>query len=140
LPRRRAHFPETYVKSILDWCRNNNLEIFWIEWKTDHEETNTEVFTKIQTLIEGYEDIVTVSFSTNSEEAEQYSGFLNLDEMFQHFGEDLLKMPISLLVQHTLAAKNMGSEIIQFEPYWYFFDPKNGEIRDNLELLLKMLK
>jgi peptidoglycan hydrolase CwlO-like protein len=148
-----SDFPESYVKSILDWCRNNTVEILWTEWKTDHEETNTEVFTKIQSLIEGYEDIVTVSFSTNSGETEPSFGFLSADEMFQHwgasiqawywnttYGEDLLNMPISLLIQHTLAAKNIGAEIIQFEPYWYFFNYETGEITENLEVLFKMLK
>lgn len=144
-------FPTTYVKSMLDFCRTNNLKIFWTEWKTDYLPI-ADVFTSIQTLIEGYEDIVTVSFSTNSGEAEPAFGFLNLDEMFQHWGasiqawywdtryEDLLNMPISLLIQHTLAAKNIGAEIIQFEPYWYFFNSENGEITEKLEVLFTMLK
>ena len=48
-------------------------------------------------------------------------------------------MPISLLIQHALAAKNIGAEIIQFEPYWYFFNPETGELTENLELLFTML-
>jgi hypothetical protein len=31
-------------------------------------------------------------------------------------------MPVDLMVEHTVLARNMGAEIIQFEPYWYFFD------------------
>ena len=38
------------------------------------------------------------------------------------------------------AARNVGAEIIQFEPYWYFFNPENGEITENLEILFTMLK
>jgi hypothetical protein len=146
------NFPEDYVRSMLNFSRTNNLQIFWTEWKTDYLPI-APVFTKIQTLIEGYEDIVTVSFSTNSGEAEPFSGFLDLDEKFQHWGasiqpwywdtrydEDLQNMPISLLTLHALAVKSAGAEIIQFEPYWYFFNHETGEITENLELLFTMLK
>ncbi len=146
-------FPEDYVISMLEFCRTNDLKIFWTEWKTDYLPEEVEVFTLIQTLIEGYEDIVTVSFSTNSGEAEPAFGFLDLNETFQHWGasiqpwywdtrydEDLLDMPINLLVLHALVAESTGAEIIQFEPYWYFFNPENGEITENLEFLFKMLK
>jgi len=148
-------FPTDYVKSMLAFARLNDLEIFWTEWKTDYlieESEKVKVFNLIQELIEGYEDIVTVSFSTNSGESEPAFGFLDLDEMFLHWGAsiqpwywhtrygELMDMPISLLIQHTLAAKNIGAEIIQFEPYWYFFDPENGEITENLEILFTMLK
>ncbi len=114
--------------------------------------TEVEVFTLIETLIEEYEDLVTVSFSTNSGEAEPAFGFLDLDEIFQHWGasiqpwywdtryEDHLDMPIDLLVLHALLAESTGAEIIQFEPYWYFFNPENGEITENLEFLFIMLK
>jgi hypothetical protein len=47
------------------------------------------------------------------------------------------EMPILLLVEHALSAKYIGAEVIQFEPYWYFFD--NGEARENLRLLETML-
>ena len=149
-------FPTEYVDSMLALCRENSLNIFWTEWKTDHEETNTEVFSKIQTLIEGYEDIVTVSFSTNSGEAEPYSGFLNLDEMFRNWGasiqpwywetryydaynKTLLDMPPALIALHTSLARSTGAEIIQFEPYWYFFNYETGDIKDTLKLVFTML-
>jgi hypothetical protein len=145
-------FPMAYVESMLDFCRTNNLKIFWTEWKTDYLPI-TDVFSYIQPLIEGYQDVVTVSFSTNSGEKEPALGFLYLDNIFQHWGvsiqawywdtrynETLLNMPISLLVQHTWAAINVGAEIIQFEPYWYFFNSENGEITDKLEILFTMLK
>ena len=150
-------FPETYVQSILEYAKENNLKIFWTEWKMDHLQSSVEVFTKIQTLIQGYEDIVTVSFSTNSGEAEPYEGFLVLNETFTHWGasiqpwywdtryeEDLENMPLSLLTAHALVAKSTGAEIIQFEPYWYFFDCDKEdtveETNDKLETLFEMLK
>jgi hypothetical protein len=46
-------------------------------------------------------------------------------------------MPASLLVQHALAAKNIGADILQFEPYWYFFD--NGEPKETLRTLMAAL-
>jgi len=71
--------------------------------------------------------------------------------MFQHWGgsvqawhwttrynnSDPLNMPISLLIQQALSAKNIGAEVIEFEPYWYFFD--NGQTNENLKLLEIML-
>jgi len=117
-------FPEEYVIELLEFCRTNNLKIFWTEWKIDYP-PEVKVFTYIEKLIEGYEDIVTVSFSTNSGEAQPAVGFLNLDEMFQHLGaliqawywdtrydEDLQNMPESLLALHASVAKSAGAEII----------------------------
>jgi uncharacterized coiled-coil protein SlyX len=138
-------FPTEYVTSILNFCRQHNLKLFWTEWKI-----GDNVFQKIQTYIAGFEDIVTISFSTNSEDLEPADGFMLMSTMFQHWGGSVqswywktrvygseLDMPISMLIQHALSAKNIGVEILQFEPYWYFFD--NGEARENLKLLEIML-
>ena len=138
-------FPVDYVNSILEFCRANNLKLFWTEWKA-------EAFPAVQTYIKGYEDIVTVSFSTNCQFLEPFDGFQLLsNSTIQHWGSsvqawywdtrhtpDPLKkptedMPIGLLIQHALLAKSTGAEIIQFEPYWYFFD--KGQANDNLRLL-----
>jgi hypothetical protein len=134
-------FPTAYVTSILEFCKTNGLKLFWTEWKA-------ETFKPIQTYITGYEDIVTVSFSTNSGYLEPAAGFMQISQMFQHwggsvqawywttrYGSDPLNMPISTLIQHTLSA--IGAEIIEFEPYWYFFD--NGQANENLNLLMTML-
>ena len=136
-------FPTAYVTSILEFCRANGLKLFWAEWKV-------ETFKSIQTYIKGYEDIVTVSFSTNSGDLEPADGFMQVSIMFQHwggsvqawywttrYGSDPLNMPISLLIQQVLSAKNIGAEILQFEPYWYFFD--NGQANENLKLLETIL-
>jgi archaellum component FlaC len=136
-------FPTEYVTGILNFCRANGLKLFWTEWKV-------ETFKAIQTYIVGYEDIVTVAFSTNSGDLEPADGFMLVSKMFQHWGgsvqawywttrydSDPLNMPISLLIQHALSAKNIGAEILQFEPYWYFFD--NGQANENLKLLETIL-
>jgi hypothetical protein len=76
---------------------------------------------------------------------------MQMSKMFQHWGgsiqswywttrnvgSDPMNMPISLLIQHALLAKNIGTEILQFEPYWYLFN--NGQITENLRLLFAML-
>ena len=136
-------FPVDYVKSVLEFCRANNLKLFWTEWKV-------ETFETVQTYIKGYEDIVTVSLSTNSGDVEPAEGFMQVSQTFQHWGgsiqawywtkrydSDLMNMPPSLLIQHALSAKEIGAEILQFEPYWYFFD--NGTANENLKLLETIL-
>lgn len=132
-------FPVDYVKSILDFCRANYLKLFWTEWKI-------ETFQTLQNYIKGYEDIVTVSFSTNSGDVEPSEGFMQISQTFQHWGgsiqawywetrynSSLMDMPASLLAEHALFAKSMGAEALEFEPYWYFFD--NGQANQNLKLL-----
>jgi hypothetical protein len=135
-------FPLDYVQGILEFCRANNLKLFWTEWKL-------ESFKILQTYIEGYEDIVTVSFSTNSGDAEPSQGFLQISQTFEHWGasvqawywdtrgSNLMDMPPSLLAEHALFAKHLAAQIIEFEPYWYFFN--NGQPNDNLKLLETVL-
>jgi len=138
-------FPDQYIASILDFARTRGLRIQWGEWKI-----NDGVFQRIQNYITGFESIVTVTFQTNSGESEPASAFLSISSMFQHWGggiqswywetRDLgteLDMPAPLLVEHAVSAKNMGAEMLQFEPYWYFFD--NGETTESLRLLMTML-
>ncbi len=142
-------FPTAYLTSLLEFCKTNNLKIFWTEWKIDAL-PDVATFAAIQNCTKGCEDVVTVSFSTNSGELEPADGFMLMHNMFQHwggsvqawyyvtrYGTDPLNMPISTLTQHALLAKNMGAETIQFEPYWYFFD--NGTPNDYLKLLMGML-
>ena len=93
---------------------------------------------------------MTVSFSTNSGDVEPAEGFMQISQTFQHWGgsiqawywetrynSSLMDMPASLLIEHALFAKSLGAEVIEFEPYWYFFD--NGEPNENLKLLETIL-
>jgi len=145
-------FPTAYITSVLEYCAANNLEVYWCEWKVDWDGGNT--FKDIITYIAGYEDIVTVAFKTNSGDLEPYAGFEYVKAMFTHWGatveswywhtrhkeegpETLANpdnMPISWLVRHACEARDLGAEIIQFEPYWYFFGKLDGKANDNLVL------
>lgn len=139
-------FPTEYVTSLLQFARDHNLKVMWTEWSIDH------VYQDIQTYITGFEDVVTVCVSTNSSWEPEDCIQLLINFGFQHWGmsvqawywetrhrgskdpiELTYDMPISLLVEHALSAKNLGAELIQFEPYWYFFD--NGEARETLRPL-----
>lgn len=131
--------PTTYITDLLAFAQTHNLKVFWTEWKA-------ETFTKVQTCIIGYENITTVSFSTNSQDLQPTDGYQYLKGMFTqwgasvqawywetHYNASLMDMPATLLLEHALAAKTLGAEVIQFEPYWYFFN--NGQATDNLKLL-----
>lgn len=148
----RKPFPTDYLSNIFEFAKTNNLKVFWTEWKNDYPTENVETFTAIKNYIQGYEDIVTVSFSTNSYELEPVDGFLKLNQMFPNWGasiqpwywntthnQDLMTCPPSLILEHSLTAKELGAKIIQYEPYWYFFNYV-GSPNDNLKLLLTHLK
>ena len=145
-------FPTSYVSNILEFCKTNNLQLFWTEWKNDFPSKNVETFTAIKTYIQGYENIVTVSFSTNSQELEPADAYLKLSQNFTQWGtsiqpwywnttrnQDLMTCPPSLILEHSITAKALGAKIIQYEPYWYFFNYV-GSPNDNLKLLLTNLK
>ena len=143
------YFPTNYVIDLLEFAKANNLKVFWTEWKNDYLDENHATFTTIKQTIQDYKDIVVVSFSTNSADLEPADGFLKIKDEFTHIGasvqafywdtrgKNLVDTPGSLLLEHALAAKGIGTEIIQFEPYWYFWS--DGEANDNLKLLLKTL-
>jgi hypothetical protein len=138
-------FPTSYVTSLLNFTRIHGLRLQWSEWQV-----NYGAFQRIQNYIAGYEDIVTVTFQTNSKEIEPMDGFLLATGTFQHWGGSIqswyweerkygttFDMPTSVLLEHTLAARKLGAEILEFEPYWYLFD--NGEPRENLQVLMAVL-
>jgi hypothetical protein len=138
-------FPVDYVTSILNFSRAHGLKVEWSEWQV-----NFGAFQRIQSYISGYEDIVTLTFQTNSKEVEPWDGFLLTSGTFNHWGGSIqswyweergygstFDMPTSVLLEHALAARKLGAEILEFEPYWYLFD--NGEPRENLQVLMAAL-
>jgi hypothetical protein len=99
------------------------------EWKI-----SDNVWPGLKSAIEGYEDIVPFTYQTNIEYDDPFVGFLYATQ-FKHWGGSIQswywekrtnetqdKMPVDLMAKHTVLVRNMGAEIIQFEPYWYFFD------------------
>lgn len=122
-------FPSEYVKGILDYCKQRGLPVLWSEWKISDDAM--EIWME---ALEGYEDIVTVTFQTNDEFDQPIIGYMKVNG-FPHWGasvqawyyetQDLGRMedmPARLMGWHAMLAKNMGAELIQIEPYWYFFD------------------
>ena len=142
---RLSAFPADYVRGLLNFTRAHGLKMQWSEWEVDYG-----VFQRIKGYIAGFEDIVTVTFQTNNKQVEPWDGFLSASGMFQHWGGSVQSwywqergygsesdMPTSVLLEHTLAGKKLGAEILEFEPYWYLFD--NGEPRENLQILMTVL-
>ena len=138
-------FPTNYTTSILNFARTHGLKVQFSEWQI-----NYGAFQRIRSYIVGFEDIVTVTFQTNSKEIEPWNGFLTASGAFTHWGASIqswywqergygseFDMPTSVLLEHTLAARKLGAEILEFEPYWYLFN--NGEPRENLQVLMTVL-
>lgn len=148
-----GNFPTSYVSNLLAFCETNNLKVWWTEYKVDH------VFEDIAGYIAGYEDVVTVGFSTNSAEYEPLEGWNHIAPLFTHWGgsvqswywetrhrlagledvNDPQNMPVSWMVQHSCLLRDMGGEVIQFEPYWYFFGYDDGKARDSLKIVHQYL-
>jgi hypothetical protein len=145
LENKTPSFPTNYIEEVLTFAQTNNLNVFWSEWKVDDE-----VFQRVQNYTKGFENIVTVAFQTNSEELEPANGFLLISDMFETWGasvqswyknettgEDQMDMDVGLLLQRAITAKIIGTEVLQIEPYWYFFD--NGEPYDVMKSLLQLM-
>jgi len=137
--------PVEWIKEVLYFARANNLRVVWSEWKL-----GDDVYPNITRAIEGFEDIVTFTFQTNDEYHEPFEGYLDASNTFVHWGAsvqpwyyvdhdlgDLMDMPPMLMVEHLVQALNRGAEIVQFEPYWYFFD-NYGEPYEAFNLLKKV--
>ncbi len=129
--------PVSFIRDVLSFCRAHGIGLFWNEWKN-----TVDVWKRIADCIVGYEDIVTVSYGTNNVFNEPVSGYMAVSERFAHWGAsvqpwywtdrynvDVTTMPVWLLTWHALLAKNLGAEILQFEPSWYFLD-NHGLLND----------
>jgi len=117
------------TRSILEFCKSKNLKVLWNEWKISYN-----VLPVLKSILSGYEDIVTFAYQTNNEFNEPFIGYLYATQ-FKHWGASVQSwyweeqgfglegdMPLDLMVEHAVLARNMGAEIIQLEPYWYFFE------------------
>jgi hypothetical protein len=122
-------FPIEYVHNIFDIAKQNGIPVVWTEW-------NIYTFPKMAEYIIGYEDTVLACFETNSNQVEPIEGFQMLITQgfvrraasvqswyWQTRGKGTeLEMPAYLMKEHLAQAWNAGSEIVQFEPFSYFFN------------------
>lgn len=135
-------FPVEYVRGILSYCKQRGTSVLWQEWKIGED-----VFQTLEDCIKGFEDIVIVAHATNTKFDTPIEGFLAVSGRFERWGasiqawrwyeltgQDLMNMPLEMLVQDAVTAKNMGVELLQFEPSWYFID-NNGEPREQFGTL-----
>lgn len=78
-------FPAEYVAGILNFCKTNNLKVFWSEW-------GAADIPDIATYIAGFKDIVTVGFGTNSADLEPEAGFQYVKDLAltDHWGGSML--------------------------------------------------
>lgn len=122
-------FPVEYARSLLAFARANNVPVFWNEWDVNQYDT-------VASIIQGYEDIVAVSFGTNNSWLEPVQGY-QLLQRFQRRAASVqswywwerngrvdgyeLTMPPELMIQHTQEAFQAGCEVVQYEPFGYFF-------------------
>jgi hypothetical protein len=139
----RQDLPLDLIFDVLN-CAKNVLKIpvFWNEW-----DINT--YPILAQIIQGYEDTVIVSFGTNNAWLEPIQGYQYLQQ-FKRKGASIqgwywyerhnringteLQMPPQLMVQFTQQAFQAGCEMIQYEPYNYFF---NGtQPNENLSIVL----
>ena len=141
--------PTDQVKEILDFCRSKNLKVIWSEWKI-----SDDVWKNVTEAFAGYDDIVTYVYQTNNEYDDPFIGYLHASQ-FEHWGASVQSwhwytrhnktdgyerlMPPDLLIDHTKLARNMGAEIIQFEPYWYFFTYTTGTPRGIMDDLWELI-
>lgn len=124
-------FPTDYAKSIFALAKSLGKYVFWSEW-------DWSAFPVIAQTIRGYEDTVAVSLGTNANYIEPAQGFKMYLWQFKRRGASVQswywwerhgrvsgtekEMPTELMIQHTREALAAGCEIIQYEPFWYFFE------------------
>ena len=161
-------FPDDYVIGLLQFCRANDVRVYFCEWKI-------AAFDKVLQVIAGYEDIVTVGFKTNSGDMEPAAAFKYLVNKLrassphpEHWGATIESwywetrhrglsahpeaniwnpdnMPISYMVCHMQEAVSMptvwysGAELLQFEAYWWFFEHTSGKPRESLRIINRFL-
>ncbi|MGD6807547.1 MAG: hypothetical protein ACQCN4_11380 [Candidatus Bathyarchaeia archaeon] len=161
-------FPDTYVISMLQFCRDHGIKVYLCEWKV-------AAFDKILQVMAGFEDNVWVGFKTNSGDMEPAQGFKYLVDKLraespcpEHWGATIESwywetrhrglsaypeanvwepnnMPVSYMICHMQEAIGMptvwysGAEILQFEAYWWFFEHTTGKPRESLARLHRFL-
>ena len=128
---------QSYIQSVLAFSKASKIPLFWNEW-------DPTTYPAIANIIRGYEDNVLVSFGTNNT---QVAAGLQALQIFKrkafsvqawYWTQNYLQMPPSMEAQFTLEAFNAGCEIVQYEPYSYFFD-SNANPRVSLSAMFASL-
>jgi hypothetical protein len=125
---------QSYIRSILDFSKSYGVPLFWNEW-------DPGTYPAIANIIRGYEDNVLVSFGTNNTAVQ--AGFQAL-QVFKRKAASIqswywfilngsqpgyeFTMPPALMGEFTLEASQAGCELVQYEPYSYFFDGNGNPI------------
>lgn len=139
-------FPSLYVAELLDYVKKKNIPVFWSEWDIYSYFNDIGRYqVSLEQLIEGYENNVAVSFGTNGTHPKDGGGYYEPVEIFDSYLQMFqrkaasiqswywwqrngqidgyeLTMPPYLMAEHTEQAFKAGCEVIQYEPYNYFFN------------------
>jgi hypothetical protein len=138
---------QNYIQSILIFSKAYGIPLFWNEW-------DPSTYPAIQTIIQGYEDNVLVSFGTNNGNIEPVAGY-QLLQVFRRKAVSVqswywwerngringyeLTMSPELMAQFTLQAFQAGCEIVQYEPYSYFFDSNANPVSSLYDMFAAMV-
>ncbi|HIJ07868.1 TPA: hypothetical protein HA274_00720 [Candidatus Bathyarchaeota archaeon] len=156
-------FPTEKVRAVLQVCRAYSIPVVWTEWDTGervqamfreatkgYEDMVTFVFQTNNDKVEPFEgcgyarglvDLKSIPLIHRPEYGQAAASWGLSDQGWywteRHPEADVRDMPISLLAEFALLAKNMGASVIEFEPYWLLFD--NGEPTEALRVLAGVL-
>ena len=136
--------PINWVRCWFDYALQHNLTIYWSDWKL-----GTDVDFRTRPVLAGYEDKIVFLSQTNDEYDHPIFGYL-LARQYTHWGASVQSwwvdpitgadrddLPIETVLEYARLARNMGAEVIQIEPYWYFFE--NGEPTENMTKLWSVI-
>ena len=142
-------FPVEWANEILFYAKANNIKVLWSEWKIGND-----VYPNFTQYIKDFKDIVTVVYQTNDQYNQPLFGYLNTTYTYPQFSwgasvqawyavdnlglPDVMDMSPQLMVLHAMEAVNIGAKVLQFEPYWYFFDnfDRPYPVMEMLEMML----
>ena len=161
-------FPDEYVIGLLAFCRTNNIKVYWCEWKIAAFDTVLEVIAGYEDIVTvgfktnsgdmepaaGFKYLVE-KLRASSPNPEHWGA--TVESWYwetRHRGESAHpamnvfnpdNMPVSWMVCHAQEAVSMsniwfsGAELLQFEPYWWFFEHTTGVARDSLRVMHQYL-
>ena len=121
-----------WVQNTFNFALSHDLKIFWSEWKI-----GSDIEEPTNVTLAGYEDKITRLYQTNNQYQHPQIGY-GIIQTYPHWGASVQSwwvdennvphydLPLEYVELYATLARNMGARVIQFEPYWYFFD-ETGE-------------